>query len=61
MFPHEYRRALEEMALEEEAARKLEQEALDKLSNEFDEDSVYVDELKTPKDAVSYSLRFIIS
>ncbi|ELT96170.1 hypothetical protein CAPTEDRAFT_177943 [Capitella teleta] len=53
VFPNEYRRAMQEVALEAEAAKKLEEQLADQLDNEFDEDSVYVEELKTPRDPVS--------
>lgn len=53
VFPHEYRRALRELAAETAAL----QEQLDaELENEYCEDAIDEKALKTPKEKVSYAL-----
>ena len=48
-MPHEYRRALEEMALEAKAQKEAELRKQD-LENEFDEDMISEEDLKLNKD-----------
>ena len=51
VFPHEYRRALKEMAAEVIAKAE---EAMAELENEYREDSIDEKALKTPKEKVKY-------
>ena len=56
MFPHEYRRALAELALEERARQEAERKQRE-VSNEFDEDMIQSEEdLKLEKDKVRVTI-----
>ena len=55
VFPHEYRRALGELALESKAQLAAEREKQE-LENEFDEDAIKEEDLTLKKDKVRHHL-----